>query len=80
MAVNTLLSPRAGDTDLDAFMREVLAHRDDNWRKLQQYILDEREAIDLRAPGNVPLWGERRDTPGICATDFSSAARSRSTA
>jgi hypothetical protein len=51
----------AGETDLDAFMREVLAHRDDNWKKLQQYILDERESIDLRAPGNVPLWGERRE-------------------
>jgi hypothetical protein len=49
------------ETDLDAFMREVLAHRDDNWKKLQQYVLDEREAIDLRGPGNVPLWGERRD-------------------
>jgi len=51
----------AGETDLDAFMREVLAHRDDNWKKLQQYILDERESIDLHAPGHVPLWGERRE-------------------
>jgi hypothetical protein len=49
------------ETDLDAFMREVLAHRDENWKKLQQYVLDERESIDLRGPGNVPLWGERRD-------------------
>jgi hypothetical protein len=48
-------------TDLDAFMREVLARRDDNWKKLQQYVLDEREAIDVRGPGNIPLWGERRD-------------------
>jgi hypothetical protein len=51
----------AAQTDLDAFMREVLARRDDNWKKLQQYVLDEREAIDVRAPGNLPLWGERRD-------------------
>ena len=48
-------------TDLDAFMRGVLARRDDNWKKLQQYVLDEREAIDVRGPGNMPLWGERRD-------------------
>jgi hypothetical protein len=48
-------------TDLDAFMGDVLAHRDANWKKLQQYVLDERETIDLRGPGNVPLWGERRD-------------------
>src|SRR5262245_39003507 len=48
-------------TDLDAFMREVLAQRDDNWKKLQQYILDEHEAIDLRGPARVPMWGDRRD-------------------
>jgi hypothetical protein len=51
----------SAQTDLDAFMGEVLARRDDNWKKLQQYVLDEREVIDLRGPGNVPLWGERRD-------------------
>jgi len=49
------------DTDLDAFMREVLAHRDDNWKKLQQYVLDEHEAIELTGPSRAPLWGERRD-------------------
>jgi hypothetical protein len=48
-------------TDLDAFMRQVLAKRDDNWKKLQQYILDEHEAIDVRGPNRVPLWGDRRD-------------------
>jgi hypothetical protein len=48
-------------TDLDSFMREVLAQRDDNWKKLQQYILDEHEAIDLRGPARVPMWGDRRD-------------------
>ena len=48
-------------TDLDAFMREVLAHRDDNWKKLQQYILDEREHIEIRGPSHQPIWGEQRD-------------------
>lgn len=42
-------------------MRDVLARRDDNWKKLQQYVLDEREAIVVRGPGNIPLWGERRE-------------------
>jgi hypothetical protein len=51
----------APGSDLDAFMRQVLAKRDDNWKKLQQYVLDEREAIDLRGPGRTPIWGERRD-------------------
>ncbi|MEO8258146.1 MAG: hypothetical protein ABI868_12440 [Acidobacteriota bacterium] len=48
-------------TDLDAFMRQVLARRDDNWKKLQQYILDEREQVEVRGPDLQPLWGERRD-------------------
>jgi hypothetical protein len=54
-------APRAAQTDLDAFMRQVLARRDDNWTKLQQYVLDEREVIDLRGPGRLPMWGEERD-------------------
>jgi hypothetical protein len=48
-------------TDLDAFMQQVLAQRDSNWKKLQQYILDEREQTELRGPSGAPLWGERRD-------------------
>ena len=52
--------PRA-QTDLDAFMQQVLARRDTNWTKLQQYVLDEREQFDMRGPANAPLWGERRD-------------------
>ncbi len=51
----------AAQTDLDAFMQQVLARRDDNWKKLQQYILDEREQIEVRGPARIPLWGERRD-------------------
>ena len=51
----------AAQSDLDAFMQQVLAHRDDNWKKLQQYILDEHEGIELRGPAHIALWGERRD-------------------
>jgi hypothetical protein len=42
-------------------MKQVLAKRDENWKKLQQYVLDEREAIDMQGPGHTQLWGERRD-------------------
>jgi hypothetical protein len=49
------------ETDLDAFMRQVLVRRDDNWKKLQQYILDEREQVELRGPNLQTLWGERRE-------------------
>lgn len=52
--------PAEAQNDLDAFMRQVLARRDDNWKKLQQYVLDERESIDVRGPGRIPIWGERR--------------------
>jgi hypothetical protein len=48
-------------SDLDDFMRRVMDRRDDNWKKLQQYILDEREELDVRGPGRLPLWGQRAD-------------------
>jgi hypothetical protein len=48
-------------SDLDAFMKQVIERRDDNWKKLQQYVLDEREAIDLRGPAGTTLWGERHE-------------------
>jgi hypothetical protein len=55
--------PRAAGTgdDLDDFMEQVLARRDENWKKLQQYVLDEREHVEIRGPGNLPVWGERRE-------------------
>src|SRR5262245_22074807 len=53
--------PLRAQTDLDAFMKQVLARRDENWKKLQQYVLDEREVIDMQGPGHTQLWGERRD-------------------
>lgn len=51
----------AAQSDLDAFMERVLARRDDNWKKLQQYVLEEKEAFDLTGPGGLPLWGMRRE-------------------
>src|SRR5689334_17033465 len=53
--------PVRAQSDLDAFMEKVLARRDDNWKKLQQYVLDEKEAVDLTGPGRFPLWGMRRE-------------------
>jgi len=59
----TAIRPAAlsAQTDLDAFMKDVVARRDDNWKKLQQYILNEHEQIEVRGPGQLPVWGERRD-------------------
>jgi hypothetical protein len=51
----------ASQTDLDAFMERVLARRDTNWTRLQQYVLDEHEAFDVTGPSGAPLYGFRRD-------------------
>ena len=55
------MTTAGAQTDLDAFMKDVVARRDDNWKKLQQYILDEREEITLNGPGGARMWGEQRD-------------------
>jgi hypothetical protein len=55
------LGAAPAETDLDAFMKQVVARRDDNWKKLQQYIFDEREQLEMRGPNRVPIWGERRE-------------------
>lgn len=61
IVVVTLTGSASAQTDLDALMRQVLTKRDENWKKLQQYVLDEREAIELRGPSKAPIWGEHRD-------------------
>jgi hypothetical protein len=51
----------ARETDLDRFMAAVLAQRDENWKKLQQYVLDERETADVLGPGKARLFGLDRE-------------------
>ena len=53
--------PAPRETDLDRFMATVLARRDDNWRKLQQYILEERERVLVTGPGGARLFGMVHD-------------------
>ena len=48
-------------SDLDAFMAQVLARRDENWRKLQQYVLDERERAHVVGPAGARLYGLDRE-------------------
>ena len=52
---------RQASNDLDQFMAQVLARRDDNWRKLQQYVLDERETADFLGPGRIRLFAMDRE-------------------
>src|SRR5688572_837210 len=63
LAAPLVSGPRAAalQTDLDVFMQRVVARRDENWKKLQQYILNEREQIEVTGPGGAILWGDRRD-------------------
>jgi hypothetical protein len=49
------------ETDLDRFMGRVLERRDENWKKLQQYILDEQERFHLTGPDASRLYGFERE-------------------
>jgi len=51
----------SAQNDLDAFMSQVLAQRDQNWKKLQQYILDEDETFQLTGPEGKRLFGTHRE-------------------
>ena len=48
-------------SDLDAFMERVLARRDENWKKMQQYILDEDEQLAVTALDGRRVYGFDRD-------------------
>ncbi len=54
-------APAQASGDLDTFMQAVLARRDENWKKLQQYVLDEQERVEVRGPSKAIIWGEKRD-------------------
>jgi hypothetical protein len=51
----------AAQSDLDALMARVLARRDDNWKKLQQYTLNERETLQITALAVFRLYGFDRE-------------------
>jgi len=48
-------------TDLDRLMAEVVARRDDNWKKLQQYILHERQRVTVTGPDGLRVYGSTHD-------------------
>lgn len=63
LGASLLAAPAARplQSDLDTFMKQVLARRDENWKKLQEFILDERELVQLRGVGGIPIWGQQRE-------------------
>ena len=60
-AQTAMAATPAPTAELDAFMAQVLTQRDENWKKVQQYILDERERVEFRGPAEVLLWGAERE-------------------
>ena len=54
-------APSAQTSDLEAFMKQVLTRRDDNWKKLQQYTLEEDETFQAAALNGRKLYGFRRE-------------------
>jgi hypothetical protein len=55
------VSAPLAQTDLDALMGSVLMKRDDNWKKLQQYILEERETMEVTALDGRRIYGFKRE-------------------
>ena len=56
-----LVATAGVQTEIDAFMEKVLARRETNWIELQDYVLDEKESLDVRGPGGVVLDGFHRE-------------------
>ena len=72
--------PLLAQTDLDALMSTVLTKRDDNWKKLQQYTLDERAARGgSRDPPDDGCGAKRASTPGSFGRGSSFEVPRRST-
>jgi hypothetical protein len=53
--------PAQTPSDLDVLMATVLQHRDENWRRLHDYVLREKEAFSLDGPGRARLYGTERE-------------------
>jgi hypothetical protein len=60
-ASSTPQTPAAKANDLDAFMARVLETRDENWRKLHDYILNETETFAITSAGRLPAWSKEDD-------------------
>jgi hypothetical protein len=60
LTVFAIATPSA-QSDLDELMKSVLARRDENWKKLQQYTLNERETLQITALAVFRLFGFERE-------------------
>jgi hypothetical protein len=53
--------PPQPPSDLDAFMERVLASRDQNWKKMQQYVLEEDERLTILGVDGRRVYGFDRE-------------------
>jgi hypothetical protein len=60
-AIIAAMAVLSSQSDLDSLMSEVLERRDDNWKKLQQYTLEEESSFRLMGPMDTPLYGSQRE-------------------
>ena len=60
LAAAVIAYPSA-QSDLDTLMSQVLDRRDDNWKKLQQYTLTERETLQITALAVFRIFGFERE-------------------
>ena len=56
LAAAVIAYPSA-QSDLDTLMSQVLNRRDENWKKLQQYTLTERETLQVTALAVFRIFG-----------------------
>jgi hypothetical protein len=61
VATIVAVSSASAQSDLDDLMSQVMSRRDDNWKKLEQYVLEERERFQMSGPDGVRLYGFDRD-------------------
>lgn len=61
LAAGVPLDLSAQASDLDQLMERVVSTRDDNWARMRQYVLDERETLRVIGPSGAPIYGFERD-------------------
>lgn len=58
---STPATPPGAPSDLDVLMERVLKNRDQAWRRLQEYLLAERESFRLVGPDGSVMYGSDRE-------------------
>jgi hypothetical protein len=60
LSIGSSIRAQEADTDLDRLMARVLERRNETWKALHDYVLDERERFALIGPADLRLFGGDR--------------------